>query len=493
MNIAHLIAALPVTLHRGIPATVIEGITDDSRQVRPGWLFIARPGHDTDGRKFIDDAVARGAAAVLVSDPANDPGKGAVLVSGDIAATTLALLNRFHGRPGEALRLIGITGTNGKTTTSYLIRHLLNAADRRCGLIGTVEIDDGVTCRPSELTTPGIVQMFALLADMVRHGCDACVMEVSSHALDQGRARGLNFGAAVFTNLTGDHLDYHGTMEAYGDAKAKLFESLDDRAAAIVNTDDPAHERMLRACPARQITFSPSGGGADCRAEVVDASARYTDCRLIGPWGEIRSRLPLIGLHNVANVLGAVAAAHAIGVDVSGLTEALDQCPQTPGRLERVAVQPEQPFDVLVDYAHTDDALANVLTALRPVTHGRLRVLFGCGGDRDKSKRPRMAAIACRLADDIVITSDNPRTEDPQAIIRDILTGVTDADQRRVQTEPDRAAAIGRIIADAQPGDVVLLAGKGHEDYQIIGTQKRPFDDREAAREAIESLDAAVR
>lgn len=493
MLLTQLIESLPIRLRSGVGGqgeVVVRGLTDDSRTVTPGDLFIARGGCVTDGRRFIADAVARGAVAVLSDQPVTVDG-AAALYAEDLGGALVEVARRFHGDPASKLKLIGITGTNGKTTTAYLVRHLLGAAGLRCGLIGTVETDNGRLARASNLTTPGIIELMGLLAEMVRNGCQACVMEVSSHALDQGRARGLSFAAAAFTNLSGDHLDYHKTMDAYAAAKAKLFESLNPCATAVVNAEDAASHGMLRDCRARRLSYGDVPG-VDCRMTLHQTTSRGTDCSFDGPWGPLRVRLPLIGRHNVANMAAALCCAHAVGVDVPRLRTGIQNCPQVPGRLERVvSVKPQASrlnpvFDVFVDYAHTDDALANVLRALRPVTRGRLRVMFGCGGDRDATKRPRMAKVACDLADDVTITSDNPRTENPRMIIEQVLAGVPVKMRQAVVVEPDRAAAIERMIDDAGPGDVVLLAGKGHEDYQIIGTEKRPFDDRQVARAAIE-------
>ena len=493
MKIQKLIDELSLGLHRGDAGQTLSGVVDDSRQVSPGCLFVARPGKVSDGRRFIDDAVSRGAAAVLTDQPIEVDGDVAVLLSDDVARAGLACANVFHQHPAKQLKLIGITGTNGKTTTAFMIRHLLNAARQKCGLIGTIELDTGAPTgpRPAELTTPGAVQMISLLAEMVANGCQAAVMEVSSHALDQGRVAGLDFDAAVFTNLTGDHLDYHGTMDAYAAAKAKLFDSLRTCAKAIVNADDPAAKRMLRDTTARRFTFGIDDQ-ADCRITLRRATARSIECTYTGPWGAIDVTVPLPGKHNAANLAGGLLAMHALGFDISELTEAIADCPPVPGRLEPVTVDGVSDFDVLVDYAHTDDALANVLTALRAVTRHRLRVAFGCGGDRDRTKRPRMAKVACELADDVVITSDNPRTEDPSIILDDIVAGVPVSMRSNLVVEPDRAAAIRLIINAAEPGDVVLIAGKGHEDYQIIGTVKHHFDDREQAAAALADRVARV-
>ncbi len=361
-------------------------------------------------------------------------------------------------------------------------------------MIGTVftDVGDPSGPEPAELTTPGAIDVQRLLARMVDHGCDAVVMEVSSHALHQGRTAGLDFAAGVFTNLTGDHLDYHGTMEAYADAKAILFDGLSAQACAIVNGDDPVAGRMVRdtaahvlrthVCPPRQ----QREGHETARAEIGSMTASGSDVAFVGPWGSFDVLLPLVGRHNVSNALQALAVA-AVMTHASGkaLREALSQCPSVPGRLERVTASGETPApNVLVDYAHTHDALRNVLEALRPLVSGRLIVLVGCGGDRDKTKRPKMARVAADLADRVVITSDNPRTEDPDAIIADMLEGVS-GHETRVDVIADRAAAIASAINVAEPQDTVLLAGKGHEDYQIVGTTKRHFDDREHAAAAL--------
>jgi UDP-N-acetylmuramyl-tripeptide synthetase len=485
MKLPQLINDLPLKLVGGPADTAIARIVDDSHQVAPGTLFVARAGTKTDGKQFIADALARGAVAVLAASPLDVPAGVAMITADDVAAAAIALAMKFHGEPMKRLRLVGITGTKGKTTTAYMVRHLVQASGHKCGLIGTVEIDDGATREASNLTTPGALELIELLGRMVRNGCDTAVMEVSSHALHQGRVSMLNFAVGVFTNLTGDHLDYHKTMDNYAAAKAILFERLAPTATAVVNADDAAAPRMLRDTKAKIIRFTLTGQPAEMQATITEAGAAHTDATVRGPWGSIAMHLPAIGGYNVANMLGALGAAHALGLDVTQLPGAIANFSAAPGRLEPVHVA-GLPFTVLVDYAHTDGALENVLTALRARTQNKLRVLFGCGGDRDNTKRPRMAAVACRLADRIVITSDNPRTENPESIIQQILAGVPVAGSPRVTTIADRAAAIRRIIADAEPGDVVVLAGKGHEDYQIIGTTKRHFDDREHARAAME-------
>jgi UDP-N-acetylmuramoyl-L-alanyl-D-glutamate--2,6-diaminopimelate ligase len=489
MLISELIAGLPLRLERGDPGVEISDIVEDSRQVRPGSLFIARRGAVADGRRFIPEAARAGAAAVLTSGPSPVPEPLVAIVAPDPALASALLAERLCGSPSARLSLVGVTGTNGKTTTAHLVQQLLNHAGSRCGLIGTVQIDDGATVRPSTLTTPPAIEISRWLRAMIDHGCRACAMEVSSHALDQQRVAGLSYKVGIFTNLTGDHLDYHRTMDAYAAAKSKLFCALSDDAFAVVNADDAAHRTMIDGCRARVMTCSVRDRAADCHAEVTAQDLRGMGVTMSGAWGRFECSLPLLGLHNVSNALQAAAACSCLGVDGESIRVGLEACAAPPGRLEPVTTAADA-FAVLVDYAHTDDALRNVLTASRPFLRAgaRLRVVFGCGGDRDRSKRPRMAAVAASCADDVIITSDNPRTENPQAIIHEIAAGIPHARRADCELEPDRRRAIVLAIERAQPGDIVIIAGKGHEDYQIVGTTKRPFDDRTVAREALTDL-----
>ncbi len=506
MTIADLIDGLPIELLRGSPAAPITDVVEDSRRARPGCLFAARLGSRLDGRRFIGDAVDAGAAAVLGDREvaAAVPAGPAVLAAPDVAAVLAPLGERFFGRPALRLRLAGVTGTNGKTTITHLIQQVLGSSGVRCGLIGTVVVDDGAAARPSEWTTPPALEVSRLLRDMVRNGCAAAALEVSSHGLDQRRTDGLTFDVAVFSNLTGDHLDYHGTPEAYGAAKARLFESLGPDGTAVVNADDPAWERMVRDCPARVLRCSLREPGAECFARVGRSSIRGVEIELRGPWGARPILLPLVGAHNVANGLEAAAACFALGLDGAAIAAGLESCRAPAGRLERVS-GPRDDVSVLVDYAHSDDALRRVLEALRGLVEpagagargggtgpragrgGRLRVVFGCGGDRDHTKRPRMGRVAARLADSIVVTSDNPRGEDPRAIIDQVLEGIPAGRRAETLAIVDRREAIARAIGDSRPGDLVLIAGKGHETYQIVGAERRPFDDRLVAAEALAS------
>ena len=472
----------------------ITGVRDDSRQVEPGNLFVARSGHATDGGRFIADALDRGAAAVVLAPGVTGASSAVRVWAEDPAAALPALAQAFFGRPSHDLALVGITGTNGKTTTATLLQQLLDAGGWRTGLLGTVEVDDGREVRPAELTTPGSAELAEVLARMVGNGCRAAAMEVSSHALDQGRADALRFAVGVFTNLSGDHLDYHGTMDAYAHAKARLFAQLDSDAMAIVNTADPAAAVMLEDCraravgvrvdPAERAIAVPNGG--EVRVEVRALGIDAMTLHLETPWGTGACRVPLVGSHNAFNAAAAVAAAVGAGIEFEAALAALAEVSPPRGRLQPVHADGDD-IHVFVDYAHTDAAIANVLGAVRASVPagGRLRVVFGAGGDRDRTKRPRMLQAACAGADLVMVTSDNPRTEDPTSIVQEILAGSAEADRGRIDAEVDRAAAIERAILEAEPGEVVIIAGKGHEDYQIVGTERRHFDDAEVARAAL--------
>jgi UDP-N-acetylmuramoyl-L-alanyl-D-glutamate--2,6-diaminopimelate ligase len=481
---------------------MIRGLADDSRIAGPGDLFLARSGDAEVDRRHLAAAVEAGVAAIaapVASLAGFTPARSVATVeieTGLPRAWVGLVAARFHGRPGGALAAIGVTGTNGKTTVAWLARQLLQSQGVRCGLVGTVAIGDGVSDRPASLTTPGALELQATLARMVEHGCRAAAIEVSSHALDQDRVAGVPFRVGVFTNLSGDHLDYHGSMERYAAAKRRLFESLDAGATAIVNARDGASEIMTRDLAAGVLRFAvaPEGAGVspasvDVRGVIGDLAPEGFELRIESPWGRGRVRLPLVGRHNAENALAALASTMVVLEDVERFDEvvaALGSVTAPPGRFEQVSV-PGRRFTVLVDYAHTDDALSRALVALRPLvpTGARLTVVFGCGGYRDRAKRPRMAVAACAHADRVIVTSDNPRTEDPVAIVEEVLAGVPAEARSRVGSEVDRAAAIERAVSEAEEGDIVLIAGKGHEDYQIVGDRRRDFDDRQVAAEML--------
>jgi UDP-N-acetylmuramoyl-L-alanyl-D-glutamate--2,6-diaminopimelate ligase len=475
---------------RSLAKIEIRGIQEDSRLVKAGDLFVARPGTRTDGSQFVKDAHARGAVAIVTQSKLAGSPLPQVVVP-DTAAAASILAHQFYDHPSASLKVIGVTGTNGKTTTTYLIRHLLGKVNRRCGMIGTVEIDDGKTTRESEMTTPGAVQVAELMASMRDKGCRACAIETSSHALHQSRVAGVRYAAAGFTNLTGDHLDYHKTEPEYAAAKARLFEMLPADAVAVVNADESWSGRMIERCGARVMGYGIKAAGADYRATDISITAASTNFVLVTPDGTAPVQMSLIGRHNIENALCAAAlVGEVFGLSVHQIASGLRDAQGAPGRLQAVRIG--QPFAVLVDYAHTDDAMENVLSALRPLTRGRLRILFGCGGDRDRTKRPRMARTAVSMADCVYVTSDNPRTENPLGIIDEIVRGIPADTTKSVVVEPDRRRAIERIIADAEEQDVVLIAGKGHENYQIIGTTKHHFDDVEEATRAIEARRAGA-
>jgi UDP-N-acetylmuramoyl-L-alanyl-D-glutamate--2,6-diaminopimelate ligase len=473
----------------------VAAITDDSRAVQAGSLFVAVRGEQVDGHRFIPAALQAGAAAVVLEQSFAGLGVPSVRVADSRKALGL-LGGRFYGNPSSRLRMIGITGTNGKTTTAYVCKALLEAIGRRVGLIGTVAYQIGSETVAASHTTPGALTLQQLLAKMIERACDVAVMEVSSHALAQDRTVGCEYDVAVFSNLTQDHLDFHRTMEEYFQAKLRLFTGLTGtqkpNKRAIVNSDDPSGLRIQSLSPAPVWTYGMKSK-ADLRAEDVRLSLGGTSFRAATPAGSFAIESHLVGEHNVYNLLAAIGVALHEGATIDQVCEAVTHVTNVPGRFERVMAG--QPFTVVVDYAHTEDALVRVLAAAQALKAGRIITVFGCGGDRDRGKRPKMGQAAVRYSDIVILTSDNPRTEDPLAILQEVEAGVVQAltDHPSVQYRrfPDRKAAIGAAVREARPGDMVLIAGKGHEDYQIIGTAKVHFDDREVAREAIAQLASA--
>ncbi|MBM4188692.1 MAG: UDP-N-acetylmuramoyl-L-alanyl-D-glutamate--2,6-diaminopimelate ligase [Gemmatimonadetes bacterium] len=458
----------------------ITGIAMDSRRVGQGGAFIAVRGSQQDGHQFVGAAVA-GGASLIIGERATGAGPPEVIVSdGRRAAITAA--KWWYGDPAARLSLLGVTGTSGKTTTTLLARHLLNG-DGRAGSIGTLGAFDGadrpVASTAGSLTTPGPIDLVATLAGLLAAGVERVAMETSSHSLDQGRLDGLSFDGAVFTNLSREHLDYHRSMDEYRDAKLKLLDLMSPRGVVVVNADDPAWDGLARRPGVIGFGSSPM---AQVRAEGIVMLPTSSRFRLAGRFGSAEATLPLPGAFNVANALGAAALALGLGRSLDEVVARLAIAPQVPGRMERIA---ERPCVVLRDYAHKPDALERVLDTLRPITPGKLICLFGCGGDRDRGKRPIMAGIAAQRSDLVIVTSDNPRTEDPDRILDDIVTGLPPG--TAYERLPDRREAIRRAIAMARPGDTLLLAGKGHETYQVIGKDYLPFDEREIVREAIGS------
>ena len=463
---------------RDAPPVEVTALAYDNRQVTRGAVFFCVRGFTRDGHEYAADAIARGAVALVVDHPLG-LGVPEVVVD-DVRAAMAPAAARLHGDPTAQLRAIGVTGTNGKTTTTYLVRALLEAAGEQTGLLGTVTSIVAGAERPVARTTPEAIDLQATFAAMRDGGDTHCVMEVSSHALELRRADAIHWDVAVFTNLTQDHLDFHPTMEEYFAAKCRLF--VEGRPqVAVINIDDPYGARLAAELPGvvpELVTVAIDNDGADLRATEIESA--FTGSTFVAGGLELRSPLP--GHFNVMNVLGAVATVRALGVDDETIVAALPEAGRVPGRFE--PVEEGQEFAVLVDYAHTPDSLENVLAAARPLTAGRLICVFGCGGDRDRGKRPQMGAISARLADTTIVTSDNPRSEDPAAIVDEILAGIDD----RGATEAivDRHAAIERAVALAEHGDVVVIAGKGHEQGQEFEHgRKLPFDDVTVAREAL--------
>ena len=471
MRLNQLLAGVALTERRAGDVEC-SGICYDTRTMEPGCLFVALPGYKTDGHKYIAQALEQGAAAVLCQHPPE--GEGPWLVTPDARAALAAVSANWFGHPARDLTLLAVTGTNGKTTTTYLLKAMLEGVlGARVGLIGTNQNMVGDEVLPAHRTTPESWEVQQLLREMADAGCTHVVMEASSHALVLHRLDGLRFRAGIFTNLTQDHLDFHGTMEAYRDAKGLLFRQSD---TAVLNLDDEAGRYFARTVAVPRLTYSERRDEADLTAKNLRLFPDRVEFEAVAAGAISRVRLPIPGGFTVYNALGVLTCGLALGLPLVDCADALAKAPGVKGRIEVVPVPAD--FAVIIDYAHTPDALENILTTVRDFTAGRVICLFGCGGDRDRTKRPQMGAIAGSLADVAVVTSDNPRTEEPEAIIRDILPGL-EGTAAEVVVEPDRRAAIRRALSLAKPGDTVVLAGKGHETYQEVGTRVLHLDERE--------------
>ena len=496
MTVAQLMAALngqvAIVEQRGALDRTVTSVTDDSRAIASGSLFIAVKGERVDGHRFVAQAAQAGAAAIVAQESVEAGSLPFVKVADSRKALGF-IGSRFYGDPSARLSMIGVTGTNGKTTTTYLCKALLEGIGRHVGLIGTVAYQIGVETIPGSHTTPGALELQGLLMKMTQAGLNSVVMEVSSHALAMDRTAGCEYDAAVFTNLTQDHLDYHRTMEEYFQAKLRLFTGLGKGKKtgqrAIINMDDPRGAEVRAACRVPVWGYAVKSQ-ADLKAERVHLSMNGSAFSAATPAGTFAVESRLVGEHNVYNLLGAIGVALHAGATCDQVREAVTKVINVPGRFERVSAG--QDFMVVVDYAHTEDALVRLLTAAQALKSHRIITVFGCGGDRDRGKRPKMGRAAVEFSDVVVLTSDNPRTEDPMVILREVEVGVREALQSRSHVEyhlvPDRREAIGMAMRLARTGDIVLIAGKGHEDYQIVGTKKVYFDDREAVREAIQQL-----
>ncbi len=478
MRLRELLHGVEVSTQNVPESLEITGVFCDSREVEKGGIFVAIPGNNCDGGDYVREALKRGAAAVICQGkpPGNIP-QGAPFILVRNARKALGQLAcTWYGKPAEKLKILGVTGTNGKTTTTYLIKHILKTAGAKTGLIGTVENCVGGECFPARRTTPNALEIQHFLCKMVKQRCSFGVMEVSSHALTQCRTEGIKFTVGTFTNLTEDHLDYHKTMQHYCDAKAELFRHC---CTAACNADDPWRERILARsrCP---VLLYGLGEDAQLRGEDIRLLSRGVEFTAVENGKRTAIHLGVPGRFSVYNTLGAMAACRLLNIPAETCAQALGTFPGVKGRME-VVPTPGKPYTLLIDYAHTPDALENVLKTARGFAEGRVIAVFGCGGDREKGKRPLMGRAVANLADFAIVTSDNPRTEDPEAIIRDILPGMAGAEERYA-VEPDRKKAIALAMDRGRAGDVILLCGKGHETYQEIGGETLPMDEREIVR-----------
>ncbi|MEO0114898.1 MAG: UDP-N-acetylmuramoyl-L-alanyl-D-glutamate--2,6-diaminopimelate ligase [candidate division WOR-3 bacterium] len=477
-----LISDLSVNKILGDKKITITGIAYHSQKVRPNYLFVALEGSKTSGIQFIEEALAKGAVAIASNQIIpNWNNKATYLQVAEPRIFLAQVANKFYNFPTQRIKLIGVTGTNGKTTTAYLIKSILDTAGKTSGLLGTIKHFDGENWLKAENTTPESLDIIQILTKLEHKGINYCVLEVSSHGLELHRVFGLRFSVGVFTNLTQDHLDFHKTIEAYKNAKLKLFAGLDKKAIAIVNRDDDLAYEIDQISQARIIYYSLKNP-AEITAKILDLTPLGTKLILNSEGTEVAMNLRLPGTPNVYNLLAAAGVGLALGISLATIKTGIEKVKFIPGRLERV--ENDKGLLVFVDYAHSPDALKNLLMTARAFTKKRVLILFGCGGNRDKTKRPIMGRIATELADFVVLTSDNPRDEDPQKIIEDIKTGIT---KSNFEVVPDRYRAIKRILTLAQMGDIVLIAGKGHEDYQIIGNEKRHFDDKQVVKQILES------
>jgi UDP-N-acetylmuramoyl-L-alanyl-D-glutamate--2,6-diaminopimelate ligase len=488
VKLSHLAKGLEAARRRGAGDVEVTGVATDSRAVRPGDCFVAVAGHAADGHAFAAEAVRRGAACLVVE---REVGLDVpTLVVGDSALAAAHLARRFYGDPAARLVLAGITGTNGKTSSAFLLRSILNRARGPCGIIGTVGYGVEGDLAPASNTTPGAVDLFRLLAGFVGQGCRSAVMEVSSHAAAQGRIAGLEFDVGAFTNVTRDHLDYHGTFDEYVRAKESFVAGLSRGGRAkrpgtlVYNADDPEVVRVAGRFSGKRLSFGL--GSADVRAEGLAADLKGTRFELVAGASRVRLSLKLLGRISAYNALTAAACAHALGVRIDDIKAGLEEVAQVPGRFQ--VVSGRRGPTVVVDYAHTPDALEKLLSFCRELRPRAIVTVFGCGGDRDRGKRPLMGAIAARLSSVVIVTDDNPRTEDPEAIVKEILAGIA-AGGAPVRVVRDRRDAIGEAVRSAGEGDLVVIAGKGHENVQIYRDARVPFSDAREAAEALEALE----
>lgn len=456
----------------------VQFVTDDSRKVTDGTVFVCIKGNRFDGHSVAEEMLSKGAVCVVCE---RDLGLPNQIVVNNTRAAMSVICSNFYGNPASKLKLIGITGTNGKTTTAFLIKEMLEKMGKKTGLIGTVKNMAGDKEFPAALTTPESFELHGLFNEMVKEGCEYCVMEVSSQALAQYRVEGLHFAAGVFSNLTRDHLDYHGTFENYAEAKSMLFAQSE---ICILNLDDERAMSMMRNSNGRMVTYSVNQDESDYTAKYIRYKNDGIEYELVTMGYVERVKVGIPGEFTVYNSMAAAVTLIELGFDFSKVLYALSLCNGVKGRIE--VVPTETPYTVIIDYAHTPDGLENIISSLRKIAKSRIITVFGCGGDRDKTKRPIMGEVAARLSDVVVVTSDNPRTEDPEAIINDILEGLKGIRTKKI-VEVNRTEAIKKALDEATADDIVLLAGKGHETYQIIGTEKFDYDEREIIKNIIEN------
>lgn len=466
-----------------VPDVPVAGVVCNSRKVVPGSIFVAVRGTHQNGEDFIPEAIKNGARIILSKDEISVDQNISLVRVQDPRHAYAVLNHAFWGKPAHALRLVGITGTNGKTTSSWLLQEMLQEVFR-CGLVGTIHQDDGKTRQASSQTTPDPDVLHPLFKRMVQNGCEAAVVEVSSHALDQNRLAGVFFDATLFTNLTQDHLDYHKTMEKYLESKAKLVKQMKPQGLVVLNDDEPHFKKLLRLPLERCLTYGTQEG-SHFRATDIASDLEGSRFKLHFNGEMLDVTTSMVGRHNVYNILGAVATAHGLGVPLESCLRAVERFRGVPGRLERL--ETGLGFDLFLDYAHTEDGLYHVLSSVKPHVSRKLHLLFGCGGDRDKDKRAKMARVAEQFADRVIVTSDNPRTENPRRIAQDVREGFT-KDFNHFQIQLDRRKGLRQALLEARSGDVVVVAGKGHEDYQIVGSQRIHFSDKEECLRILRGL-----
>lgn len=464
-----------------IESTEISGLTCDSRAVARGDIFVAFRGYAENGHRYIEGAIKRGAAVIIAEEAFQAPPEISKIFVKDTRASLPALADNFYGQPSKNMTVIGVTGTNGKTTITYIIESIVKQSGQGAGVIGTVNYRFKDKILPAKNTTPGPIELQSILARMRDAGLKYAVMEVSSHSLDQHRVDSVRLDAAIFTNITNEHLDYHKTRDEYFNAKIKIFDRLKPGGYAILNMDDDRVALLKNSIKMKVLTFGIKGD-ADVRAEDIDLDINGSRFSVLTPYGKLEINTGLIGMHNISNILASIAASLAIGIDIDVIKKGVEAVNYIPGRLEQVVVG--QRFKIFVDYAHTEDAMNNILSLLRGVAKNRIITVFGCGGNRDRQKRPLMGRAACRYSDRVIITSDNPRFEDPNKIIKEIESGIR-SDFSNYEIVTDRRKAIEKALEAASANDIIVIAGKGHENYQIIKDRALPFDDCEIAREIL--------